>query len=316
MAAAFIHSLADVQSAQVGEDTRIWQYCVVLQGARIGSGCNLCAHCFVENDVVVGNDVTLKSGVQLWDGITLEDGVFVGPQVAFTNDPFPRSRIRPDAFARTLVKRGASIGANATILPGITIGAGAMVGAGAVVTRSVPDNAIVVGNPATIVGYTNTKHGADEAMAGGDDMAEPGAEATRVPGVMLHRLKVAADIRGRLSVGEFERDVPFRPRRYFLVYDVPSRETRGEHAHRTCAQFLICVRGSCTAVADDGRTRQEVVLDRCDRGLYVPPMIWGTQYRYSRDALLLVFASEHYDPADYIRDYQDFLKMAGGRADG
>lgn len=313
MGEPFIHALADVRSPNIGDDTRIWQFCVVLEGARIGGGCNVCAHCFVENDVTVGNDVTIKNGVQLWDGMTIEDGVFIGPNVTFSNDPFPRSKVRPEEFSRTLIKREAAIGANATILPGVTIGVRAMVGAGAVVTRSVPDNAIVVGNPAAIVGYANTLRDPGMMTAGDSGPEESGArvEQTKVPGVTVHQLTVAADIRGRLSVGEFERDVPFRPRRYFLVYDVPSLQTRGEHAHRRCSQFLICLRGSCTAVADDGTVRQEFVLDRCDRGLYIPAMIWGTQYRYSRDALLLVFASDHYDPADYIRDYQDFLAAAG-----
>lgn len=143
-----IHPLSDVQSPSIGEGTRIWQFVVVLPGARIGKHCNLCAHVFVENDVIVGDRVTVKCGVQLWDGVRLEDDVFVGPNATFTNDPKPRSKLHPSGFAVTTVGKGASIGANATILPGITIGAGAMVGAGAVVTRDVPPGVTVVGNPA------------------------------------------------------------------------------------------------------------------------------------------------------------------------
>lgn len=145
-----IHPSADVQSASIGEGTSIWQFSVVLAGARIGRNCNLCAQVFIENDVVVGDNVTVKCGVQLWDGITLEDDVFVGPNATFTNDPEPGARNPERAFvpARTLVKKGAIIGANATILPGITIGEGAQVGAGAVVTRDVPPRTVVVGNPA------------------------------------------------------------------------------------------------------------------------------------------------------------------------
>lgn len=145
-----IHPLADVQSAQIGERTRIWQFCVVLQGAQIGEDCNICSHCFIENDVVVGDRVTIKSGVQLWDGLRIEDDVFIGPNATFTNDKHPRSQQYPEVFAQTVVKQGASIGANATILPGLVIGAGAMVGAGAVVTRDVPAGAVVIGNPAAI----------------------------------------------------------------------------------------------------------------------------------------------------------------------
>ena len=149
----FIHPLADVQSKKIGQDTRVWQYSVILKGAEIGSGCNICAHTLIENDVKIGNNVTVKSGVFIWDGITLEDDVFIGPCVAFTNDKNPRSKQYPDAFPKTIVEKGASIGANATILPGIRIGQNAMVGAGAVVTKDVPQNAIVVGNPAVIKGY-------------------------------------------------------------------------------------------------------------------------------------------------------------------
>ncbi|MEO5345649.1 MAG: FdtA/QdtA family cupin domain-containing protein [Magnetococcus sp. YQC-9] len=115
-------------------------------------------------------------------------------------------------------------------------------------------------------------------------------------------------MRGNLSVGEFQRSVPFVAKRYFLVFDVPSTQTRGEHAHRQCHQFLICVRGACSVVADDGEHRQEFLLDRPEIGVYLPPMIWGTQYKYTSEAVLLVFASDYYDPDDYIRDYQQFLK--------
>lgn len=148
-----IHSTADVRSKKIGSGTEVWQYAVVLEGAVIGKNCNINCHTFIENEVVIGNNVTLKSGVYLWDGITIEDNVFIGPGAAFTNDLFPRSKNYPATFQRTLVKQGASIGANATILAGITIGAYSMVGAGAVVTKSVPDHAIVFGNPAEIKGW-------------------------------------------------------------------------------------------------------------------------------------------------------------------
>ncbi len=146
-----IHPLSDVQSPMIGEGTNVWQFAVVLPRAKIGRDCNICANVFVENDVVVGDRVTVKCGVQLWDGLRIEDDVFIGPNVTFTNDKFPRSKVYPEQFLRTVVKKGASIGANATILPGVTIGEGAMVGAGAVVVRDVPANATVVGNPAQII---------------------------------------------------------------------------------------------------------------------------------------------------------------------
>lgn len=149
----FIHPFSDVKSKNIGVGTKIWQFSVVLKGAIIGENCNINAHTFIENDVVIGDNVTVKSGVYVWDGIILEDNVFVGPNATFTNDKKPRSKQYPDEFPKTIVKKGASIGANATILPGITIGANALIGAGAVVTKDVPVNAIVVGNPATIKGY-------------------------------------------------------------------------------------------------------------------------------------------------------------------
>lgn len=150
-----IHPLSDVQSSQIGQGTRVWQFSVILQGAVIGRDCNICAHTFIENAVIIGNRVTIKSGVYLWDGITLEDDVFVGPCVAFTNDKYPRSQQYPASYPLTLISTGASIGANATILPGITLGKHCMVGAGAVVTRPVPDYALVVGNPARIIRFLN-----------------------------------------------------------------------------------------------------------------------------------------------------------------
>ncbi|MGL4675450.1 MAG: WxcM-like domain-containing protein [Wohlfahrtiimonas sp.] len=151
----FIHHLSDVKSINIGQDTKIWQYSVVLKDAIIGDNCNICAHTLIENGVQIGNNVTVKSGVYIWDGITVEDNVFIGPSVTFTNDKKPRSKQYPDEFSKTAIKHGASIGANATILPGITIGQYAMIGAGAVITKDVPDYAIMVGNPAIIKGYVN-----------------------------------------------------------------------------------------------------------------------------------------------------------------
>jgi UDP-2-acetamido-3-amino-2,3-dideoxy-glucuronate N-acetyltransferase len=147
----FIHPNSDVQSKQIGEGTRIWQYVVILPGAVIERDGNICSHCFIENKVIVGDRVTVKCGVQLWDGVTLEDDVFVGSNATFTNDMKPLSRNAAAQLMPTLVKKGATIGANATILPGLTIGEGAMVGAGAVVTKDVPPGCTVVGNPARIV---------------------------------------------------------------------------------------------------------------------------------------------------------------------
>lgn len=173
-----VHPNADVQSPHIGEGTRLWQYVVILPAARIGRDCNICAHCFIENDVVVGDRVTIKNGVQLWDGLRIGDDVFIGPNATFTNDPFPRSRCHPASFPTTTVERGASIGGGAVILPGIHIGADAMVGAGAVVTRDVPPRAVVVGNPARVVRYLEAgdepRRQAPHPEGGEDRRQDPG----------------------------------------------------------------------------------------------------------------------------------------------
>lgn len=304
----FVHEKAICESKNVDSGTRIWAFAHVLPGAVIGRDCNLCDGVFVENDVVVGDRVTIKCGVQLWDGVHVEDDVFIGPNATFTNDRFPRSKVYLEKLAKTIVRKGASIGANATMLPGIEIGAGAMVGAGAVVTRSVPAYAIAVGNPARIIGYVGT-----DASAVNDTPPIAGVTASEVHGVTLHDLPHVRDMRGSLSVGEFGRSIPFEAKRYFLVFDVPSREVRGEHAHRACQQFLICVHGSCAVVADDGTHRREFLLDRPNRGIHLPSMTWGTQYKYSDDAVLLVFASDYYDSTDYIREYSEFKALVAGK---
>jgi UDP-2-acetamido-3-amino-2,3-dideoxy-glucuronate N-acetyltransferase len=301
------HDQALVESDKIGEGTRIWAFVHILPGARIGADCNICDHTFIENDVVVGDRTTIKCGVQLWDGVAIEDDVFIGPNATFTNDSMPRSKQRPARFLRTLVKRGASIGANSTILPDITIGENAMVGAGSVVTHNVPANAIVVGNPARIVGYSGATV-APQALASGV-LPEAGSSPTNVAGVTWHRLPLVEDLRGFLSFGEGTRHIPFEVKRYFVVFRVSSEEIRGEHAHRNLHQFLICVHGRCHIVADDGENRQEFVLDSPTVGIHLPPMVWGVQYKYSKDAVLLALVSDIYDPADYIRDYSEFVRL-------
>lgn len=146
-----IHPSSEVQSKNIGVDTVIWQFCVILKNAKIGNNCNINFNVFIENDVVIGDNVTVKSGVQLWDGMIVEDNVFIGPNVTFTNDKFPRSKQYPDMFQKTIVKKGASIGAGSVILCGIQIGENAMIGAGSVVTKNVPANELWIGNPAKFI---------------------------------------------------------------------------------------------------------------------------------------------------------------------
>ncbi len=337
----FRHPQSLVETDEIGPRTRVWAFVHLLPGAKVGADCNLCDHTFVEGGARIGDRVTLKCGVQVWDGVTIEDDVFVGPNVTFTNDPFPRSRRRPREFSKTLVRKGASIGANATILPGITIGAGAMVGAGAVVTCDVPPRAIVVGNPAAVRGYVDGRDLAQadlprnhlaksdlpksdlpkndlaqQHFAPADDGNGPhqplrptGSAGTRVMvgGSRLVTLPKISDPRGQLSFAEVEQALPFLPARYFLVFGVPNRKVRGEHAHRTLQQFLVCVHGSCAVRLFDGERGEEVVLNRPEMGLFVPAMVWTTQYKYSADAVLMVLASDVYREKDYIRDLDDYL---------
>lgn len=230
----------------------------------------------------------------------IEPGVTLGQRVVFAGDGI-------------VVRTNARIDAAAVIGEHVTIGQGAWVRAGAVVLRSVPPNAIVEGNPAQVVGYVNRTTNdrrsdprlIDVQSLG--ELARPARVPLEVGGGALYLMRSVIDTRGSLTVGEVPTEVPFTPARYFAVYGVPSIELRGEHAHKRCQQFLICLHGSCRVLLDDGDRRCEVTLDRPDMGVFMPEMIWGTQYRYSPDAVLLVFASRPYEAEDYLRSYDEFL---------
>lgn len=313
--APFIHPQALCESLDVGVGTRVWAFAHILPKARIGRDCNICDHVFIENDVVVGDGVTVKCGVQLWDGLRVGNGVFIGPNVTFTNDRFPRSRQYPEAFLQTVLEDEASIGANATILPGIRIGRGAMVGAGAVVTRNVPANATVVGNPAKIVGYQdNAKPAASQKGARTESGARLGSAIGArlelgVGSCFLERLPHFTDMRGSLTPLELQKGLPFAPARVFLVYGVASHHVRGEHAHHRCEQFLIPAHGGVSVVVDDGHRRREVRLENQTMGLYLAPMVWGVQYKFDPASVLMVAASHPYEAEDYIRDYSEFRRL-------
>lgn len=214
----------------------------------------------------------------------------------------------PGPDGKIVLEMDARIQAGAVIAGPVVIARGALVHAGAVVTRDVPPFAIVAGNPARIIGYTGNDNESLQAPL----KPAPGVTgilSSVVRGVTLHRLPKVLDLRGNLTVGEFGRSIPFEAKRYFMVFDVPNAEVRGEHAHRTCHQFLICARGSLAVVADDGSTREEFQLDDPSLGIHLPPLTWGVQYKYSSDAVLLVFASEFYDAKEYIRDYAEFMQI-------
>jgi hypothetical protein len=246
----------------------------------------------------VGKDVVLPASVNL------SSKARVGDRVVFAEG------------APALVRDGAEIEAAAVIAPGIEIGRDALVKVGAVVTQSVPANAIVEGNPARVVGYRMSGDGRLAEVGAKvitasvfDGKVGPSKQELGVGGAAVFLMHRVSDVRGSLSVGEIERDLPFPPERYFLVYDVPSSELRGEHAHKACHQFLVCVHGSCRLLLDDGISRVEVTLDRPELGVHMPPMLWGTQYRYTADAVLMVFASHAYDADDYIRSYEEYIAL-------
>ncbi|KRA46638.1 hypothetical protein ASD72_05460 [Pseudoxanthomonas sp. Root630] len=207
-----------------------------------------------------------------------------------------------------VLEDGAHVQAGAVVAGTVIIARQALVQAGAVVTRDVPPHSVVAGNPAQIIGYTVSDDHAGRNTVNQAPSA-PGVTRSSVRGVTLHRLPKVLDLRGNLTVGEFGRSVPFDAKRYFMVFGVPNAEVRGEHAHRTCHQFLVCAHGSLAVVADDGINREEFQLDDPSVGIHLPPLTWGVQYKYSPDAVLMVFASEFYDAEEYIRDYADFIRL-------
>lgn len=280
----------------IGNGTRVWAFAHILSGAKIGENCNICDHTFIEGKVIVGNNVTVKCGVYIWDGVTIADNVFIGANVTFTNDKYPRSKKYPKEYAKTVIEKGASIGAGATLLP-VRVGENAMIGTGSVVTKDVPANAIVMGCPAKVTGYVDT-----------EKVTIPIFNGVKTIDDTLYIQKTFNDLRGNLLPIEFVKNIPFEVKRAFFVYGVESGNIRGEHAHKVCHQFLIAISGSISVICDDGIKREEYLLNDPKFGLYIKPGVWGVQYKYSKDAVLCVFASHEYDEDDYIRNYQDFLR--------
>jgi UDP-2-acetamido-3-amino-2,3-dideoxy-glucuronate N-acetyltransferase len=301
-----IHPSALSESNDIGPDTQVEAFAYIAHKVRVGQNCVIGPHVCIGKDAVIGDHVIIGRSAQICAGTIIEDEVSIAAHATFLSDCNSHSGDVTDN--PIVLRRGCKIGANATLCAGVTIGEHSVVAAGAVVTRSVQSHAIVAGNPATVVAFANTLETPARPAAGSSPFVE--TTESKVRGVKIYELPLIRDPRGNLTVGEFERTLPFVPKRYFMTFDVPSFDLRGEHAHRTCHQFLLCVRGSCAVVVDDGLNREEFLLDRPTFGVHVPPMVWATEYKHSQDSRLLVFASEYYDPADYIRDYQIFLKKA------
>jgi UDP-2-acetamido-3-amino-2,3-dideoxy-glucuronate N-acetyltransferase len=298
----FIDPSARFEAETLGDGSRVMAYVHVAPGVTIGRNCVLHDHAVLIGDVVLEDDVDVQAGARLLGPVRLEQGVSVGAGAVISAE-VPTDG---EGTSEVVVRRFARIGANVTVLPGVVVGRRAVVEAGAAVRQSVPANAIVSGNPATIVSYVDSGHEAAAARVAAPPSRAGGITEMRVRGVTLHALTNARDLRGSLMAAEFT-GLPFAPRRLFTVYDVPSESVRGAHAHRECAQFIVCLAGEVSCLVDDGSAREEIHLENPDVGLHIPPMIWGTQWRYTRDAVLLVLASHPYDAADYIRDYEEFL---------
>jgi UDP-2-acetamido-3-amino-2,3-dideoxy-glucuronate N-acetyltransferase len=274
-AEALVHPTALCAGAQLGEGTQVLAFAAVSPGARLGAGCNIGEH------ALIGRDAVLGDGVHVGGGARVLPDVSVGP--------------------------GVRVGENAVV--GADAGPGAVIAPGGVVTAAVPAHAIVAGNPSKIDGYvTDRSHLGDPLDDGAPRQVEAEVGELLVPGVTVQQVTRVRDLRGSLAAVEFS-DLPFAPQRAFTVFDVPSESIRGSHAHRTCHQLLICLTGSVRCLVDDGERRDQVRLDRPEVALYMPPLIWGTQYQYTSDAIVLVLASHPYDPADYIRSYDEFVKL-------
>lgn len=266
-----VHPSVHRDQAEVAENAVVGAVAVLEPGCRVGPRCSVGPH------ASIGRDTTLAAGADVGAGARIGADVRVEP--------------------------GARVGANAVVASGVAVGRGAVVEPAAYVVGDVPATAIVRGNPAIIVGYVVAAAEPQPASMSADQLPLDIAAGCR-----LWPLPRFRDLRGSLVAVEHERDLPFSPARTFLVFDVPSEEVRGEHAHRWCAQVLVAAHGAMSVVVDDGETSAEVRLDHPDRGLLIPPGVWGVQYRFTSDAVLCVFASHPYDAADYIRDYEEFLE--------
>ncbi len=301
-----IHPSALSESNDIGPNTQVEAFAYIAHNVRVGKNCVIGPHVCIGKDAVIGDRVIIRGSAQICAGTIIEDEVSIAAHATFLSDRNSHSEDVTDN--PIFLQHGCKIGASATLCAGVTIGEHSVVDAGAVVTRSVQPHTIVAGNPARVVAFANTLE--TPPPPGAPSSAVVQTMESKVRGVKIYELPLIRDPRGNLTAGEFKRTLPFVPKRYFMTFDVPSFDLRGEHAHRTCHQFLLCVRGSCAVVVDDGLNREEFLLDCPTFGVHVPPMVWATEYKHSQDSRLLVFASEYYDPADYIRDYQIFLKEA------
>lgn len=254
----------------------------------------------VSPDAVLGDGCRIDALAFVGSGCVLEEGVTVAVRATVVSASSPEDPRLPG----TIVKAGAVIGVSAVVHGPLTIGRGAVVDAGSTVSVDVPANAIVAGNPAEVVGYTDPGESASAPFI--NPPSEAG-DSVSVAGATLVRLSRAVDLRGSLTATEVGRGLPFVPRRMFVVFDVANRKVRGSHAHHQLHQYLVAVGGQLTVAIDDGHQRFQVMLDHPYLGLHIPPMVWASQYDFSPGCALVVLASAEYDADDYIRDYEEYL---------
>jgi UDP-2-acetamido-3-amino-2,3-dideoxy-glucuronate N-acetyltransferase len=297
------------QSSNVGSGTKIGDFSYIGPDVKIGENCRIDHHVALTGKICIDDNVAISSGVKLDGDILIEEGVQIQSNVVLTGKrPSERSSQK---ITEGKIRVGARtiIGAQSTILPGVTLGIRAMISPNSVITRSVPAHALAAGNPARVVSYFTS---AGELIANEKFQLSPLSPTTDIVdspirGVKIFSFPKIIDTRGNLSVLEFESDLPFAPKRLFFVTGARNQFVRGEHAHRTGHQLLICLSGSIVVLVDDGRERYEYRLDKPEIGLYLEPMVWATQYDHQENSCLAVLASNHYDPSDYIRNYEDFL---------
>ncbi len=299
------HTSAVVESDDIGVGTRIGALSHVSAGARLGDNTHLGAGVTIGAEVVTGENVTIGSGSHLHGRVLLQRDVVVG-QGAIVGAS-PGSTFDPSVI--TVLEADCWVGAGSILFAGITVGHSAVIHPGSVIERPVPAFAIVAGSPARILGYREKFPEKLRTLRA--DRASKNSEIA-VGGAQIITFRRYSDMRGLLAVGESGSELPFAPMRLFFVHGVPSREVRGEHAHRVCHQLLVAAHGACSVVIDDGDSRQEILLDDPAKALYIPPMVWATQYKYTADAVLMVLASHPYDPNDYIRSYAEFEHAARG----
>lgn len=303
-----IHSSSLCESKHIGSGTKVSAFTHIFQEAKVGENCTIGHSVVIDNAVTIGNYVTIGNGCQLLTNLQIADNVTIGPNAIFILED-------PGSFhneEKSTVAADVCIGGNCTILSGTKIGRGARIKPGTVVAKDVPAKAIVEGNPGYIIGYITSETLSPSRHRSSRQHEKESSWTTRttsLPNVTLQRFKSISDLRGSLAVGNFMDNIPFQPKRFFFTYDVPGKHVRGEHAHKKCHQFLISVSGEIAILVDNGKDSEELILDSPNIGLYLPPKIWSVQYKYSKDARLLVFASNEYDPDDYIRDYEEFLEI-------